>query len=71
MTWKDLVCLSIAVVGIILFLYGANYYDGTVGWAGVYVIIAGVLAEVALQIYEFLREKVLIKRREGSEAVKL
>lgn len=59
MSWKDLACLSVIVLGIILFLYGSNYYNTTVGWAGVYLIIGGFLAEIALQAYE-----TLIKKRE-------
>lgn len=64
MTWKDLACIIVAILGFILFLYGANYYDETIGWAGVYLIIAGVLAEFVLQVYEFMMEKVVLKRRE-------
>jgi hypothetical protein len=62
MTWKDLVCFSVVILGIILFLYGANYYEETIGWIGVYLIIAGFLAECVLQVYEFVMEKVLVKR---------
>lgn len=62
MSWKDLVCLSVILLGIILFLYGSNYYNATVGWAGVYLIIGGFLTEIALQIYE-----TLIKKRETDQ----
>jgi hypothetical protein len=52
MSWKDIICLCIIVVGIILFLYGSNYYDATIGWAGVYLIFGGILAEIILKAYE-------------------
>ncbi|MDH5482543.1 MAG: hypothetical protein OEY22_06685 [Candidatus Bathyarchaeota archaeon] len=63
MSWKDLMYLGVIILGVILFLYGANYYDGTVGWAGVYLAIAGFLAGIGLQVYELLK-KFLLKRRE-------
>jgi hypothetical protein len=52
MSWKDTICLSIIVVGVILFLYGSNYYNAAVGWTGVYLIFGGVLAELILKVYE-------------------
>ena len=59
MSWKDLVCLSVIILGILLFLYGSNFYNATFGWAGVYLIIGGFFAEIALQVY-----KTLIKKKE-------
>ncbi len=57
MSWKDLVCFGVIVLGIILFLYGSNYYNATVGWTGVSLIIGGFLAEIILQVYETLIKK--------------
>ena len=57
MSWKNLVCFGVIVLGIILFLYGSNYYNATVGWTGVYLIIGGFLAEIILQVYETLIKK--------------
>jgi hypothetical protein len=57
MSWKDLVCFCVIVLGIILFLYGSNYYNATVGWAGVFLIVGGFLAEMILQVYETLTKK--------------
>jgi drug/metabolite transporter (DMT)-like permease len=56
-SWKDLICLLLIVVGIVLFLYGSNYYDTTIGWAGVAVAIVGLVAELALSIFGSLRKK--------------
>ncbi len=45
-----------AIVGIILFLYGANYgdsvevYDPVVGWAGVAVFVASVVGLLFLYV---------------------
>ncbi|MEM3622176.1 MAG: hypothetical protein QXZ02_03095 [Candidatus Bathyarchaeia archaeon] len=52
MSWKDFACLCIIIVGIILFLYGSNYYDATIGWTGVSFIFGGILAEIILKVYE-------------------
>ncbi len=62
MSWKDLVCLSVIILGIVLFLYASNYYNATVGWAGVYLMIGGFFAEIALQVYE-----TLIKKKETNQ----
>lgn len=48
MSWKDLACLSVIILGVIMFLYGANYYDASIGWAGVYIVIIGLIARVIL-----------------------
>jgi hypothetical protein len=57
MSWINWVCLGIIVLGVVLFLYGANYYDATVGWAGVYLVIIGILAILVLYIYGELTKK--------------
>jgi uncharacterized protein YrrD len=54
MSWKDMACLCIVVVGIVLFMYGSNYYDETTGWIGVYLVVAGFFAEIILKVYESL-----------------
>jgi hypothetical protein len=57
MTWKDLVCLCVVVTGIVLFLYGSNYYNAIAGWVGVYLAIGGFLAEITVKIYVSVRRK--------------
>ena len=57
MSWIDWVCLGIVVLGVVLFLYGANYYDATVGWAGVYLVIIGIIAILVLYVYGELTKK--------------
>jgi membrane-bound ClpP family serine protease len=54
MAWKDLIVLCLIIAGVILFLYGANYYDATVGWAGFFLFVGGLVAEVALRAYEMI-----------------
>ncbi len=50
-------CLGMILLGIVLFLYGANYYDATVGWAGTYLVITGIIAILVLYIYGELTKK--------------
>ncbi len=54
MTWDDWVCFGLLIVGFILFLYGANYYDATVGWAGVLIFVGALVAIVVLYVYKSL-----------------
>lgn len=57
MSWKDIACLCALVVGVVLFLYGSNYYNAAVGWTGVYLIIGGFFAEIILKVYESVRKE--------------
>ena len=57
MSWTDLVCLGIGVLGFVLFLYGANFYDVIVGWVGVYLFLGGILAFLVFYIYGELTKK--------------
>jgi divalent metal cation (Fe/Co/Zn/Cd) transporter len=66
LSWRDLVGLGLVLVGIVLFLYGANYFDALIGWAGIFLVGGGIIAEVILKLIEAVR-----KKGEGLEAVKL
>jgi hypothetical protein len=57
MSWTDLVCLGTGVLGFVLFLYGANFYDVIVGWVGVYLFLGGFLAFLVFYIYGELTKK--------------
>ncbi len=50
MSWKSLVPVAIAILGIILSLYGANYYDTLVGYVGLILIIAAVVLAVVIRL---------------------
>ena len=54
MDWDGLGCFAVVVLGVVLFLYGANYYNNVVGWAGVYLFGGGILAYVLLKVFSFL-----------------
>ena len=51
---EDWACLALIVLGIILFLYGANYYDAFVGYFGIFLFVGGLIALIALYIYNWL-----------------
>lgn len=60
------VCLSVVLVGFVLFLYGANFYEAVVGWLGVFIILGGILAFIILYLHDGLK-----KKRGCSEPVEL
>ncbi len=57
MPWKGLTCLLIVVLGFILFLYGANYYDATIGYVGLGLFIGGIVLYTFLKLYESVAKK--------------
>jgi hypothetical protein len=59
MLWKDIACLFVIMIGVVLFLYGANYYDVIAGWSGVFLIISGFFVRIILILYEMLKGKVV------------
>lgn len=57
MSWKEILCASVIVIGAILFLYGANYYNGLIGWTGFSLIIGGFFAGIVFKVYDRVRKK--------------
>ena len=57
----DLACLGMVILGFLLFLYGANFYEAVVGWVGVYLIIGGILVFLLFYIYNELTKKVEVQ----------
>ena len=57
MSRTDWACLLAVIVGFVLFLYGANFYNAFVGWIGVYLFFGGILAFLILYIYGELTKK--------------
>ena len=57
MSRVDLACLGMAILGFMLFLYGANFYDVVIGWVGVYLIIGGIMVFLLFYIYNELTKK--------------
>jgi hypothetical protein len=57
MPWKDVGCLIAFLVGVITFLYGANFYDLVLGWSGIGLAMSGFFAYVLMKIYGILTKK--------------
>ena len=58
MSRSDWVCLLLIIMGLALFLYGANMFNAVVGWIGVCFIFGGILVFLILYIYrEWIKEK--------------
>jgi len=66
MSWKGFAIILIVVIGAVLFLYGANYYDSLIGWAGFLIMFVGFFVGIILELY-----KRVGKKRRQLEAVKL
>jgi len=54
MLWKSLGLLFAAIIGIVLFVYGANSFNAVLGWAGVYLFVGVVMAYSAERVYQRL-----------------
>ena len=49
-------CVGLMIAGLVLFLYGANYYNAAVGFAGEFVFIFGIVAALVVYIYNELKK---------------
>ena len=57
MSRTDWVCLAAVILGLLLFLYGANAFNAVVGWIGVSFFFGGILVFLVLYIYCELTKK--------------
>jgi len=57
MSWTDWPFLGVVILGFVLFLYGANFYNVVVGWAGVLLFFGGIIAFLVLYIYGELKKE--------------
>jgi len=57
MSWTNWACLGIVILGFLLVLYGANFFNAVIGWAGVYLFFGGIIAFLVLYIYGELPKK--------------
>jgi hypothetical protein len=53
----NLVSVILVIVGIGMFLYGANVYDATIGWAGFGLGIFGIALYIVSYLVVSLRKK--------------
>jgi membrane-bound ClpP family serine protease len=48
---RDIVSVLLIIVGIVLFLYGANYYVAAIGYTGVGLFIGGFVVYAVWKVY--------------------
>ncbi|MFB3888450.1 MAG: hypothetical protein ACE14S_03100 [Candidatus Bathyarchaeia archaeon] len=51
MSRTDWICLGFILLGILLFLVGANVYNAYVGWLGVLFFFGAIAAWIILYLY--------------------
>jgi hypothetical protein len=56
-SWEDLLIVCLVILGVVLFLYGSNYYNAVVGYAGLALIVGGIIAEIVLKVLESVRKR--------------
>jgi heme O synthase-like polyprenyltransferase len=52
MSLADWACLGAFILGFILFVVGANIYNAIVGYTGLYLAIASIVAYLVIYIYK-------------------
>lgn len=57
MSWLNWVSVILVIAGIGMFLYGANVYNATIGWAGFYLGIGGIVLYIVSYLYVQLKKK--------------
>jgi len=57
MSKTDLILLIVFILGFMLFLYGAKFYDAVVGYAGIYLFTGTIGAYLLIYIYKELTKK--------------
>lgn len=55
MSWKDGAFWCLVLVGILLFLYGANRYNPFIGWVGVYLLVTVFILKVVSIFWAFIK----------------
>jgi membrane-bound ClpP family serine protease len=53
----NFICVVLVLVGIILFLYGANVYSDVFGWAGIGLFIVGIVIYLVFNLSNYLEKK--------------
>jgi hypothetical protein len=53
----DWVLIATFILGFVLFLYGANIYNASLGYGGIYLCIGSIAAYIIIYIYKELKKK--------------
>ncbi len=57
MSRSSMVCLVLALLGVVLFLIGSNIYNELLGWSGIALIFASVIGEALASVYPNIRKR--------------
>jgi len=49
---RDVMSVVLVILGVVLFLYGANYYDAIIGYSGIGIFFAGLIVYGVWKAYE-------------------
>jgi hypothetical protein len=60
MSKTDLTLLLVFILGFVMFLYGAKFYDAVVGYAGIYLFIGTIAAYLVIYIFKELTKKTAV-----------
>ncbi len=50
----DWLLLVLIILGIVLFLYGANTWNEVVGWLGVFLFVGSIVGWIVVFVYRWL-----------------
>jgi hypothetical protein len=50
----DWLLVLLIILGIVLFLYGANYYNNVAGWFGVFLFVGSIVGWIIVYVYRWL-----------------
>ncbi|NLE03373.1 MAG: hypothetical protein GX638_01035 [Crenarchaeota archaeon] len=53
----DWICLGLLLLGVMLFLFGANYYNEVIGWIGFVLFIISIAVLVFMFVYNWTKKK--------------
>jgi hypothetical protein len=53
----DWVLIVVFILGFVLFLYGANIYNASVGYGGIYLSIGSIAVYILIFIYKELKKR--------------
>jgi hypothetical protein len=67
MSRADWVFFALIVLGAILFLIGANYWNDVVGWLGVFLFTGSIVVWVLVWVYGSLKSRHAPKPEAASE----
>jgi len=57
MSWINWACVGLIVLGFVLFLYGSNSYEAGIGFAGLFLLVVGIVGALVVYVYSELTKR--------------